>query len=162
MTLLSLVTVPAAGYFVFGSNTEVLNMKFALCAFVLATLSATSSYGQDQFAERCTGTETVQVGHHAPRAVPYTLSFSADLSAGYYCYAACRPEQTYRIKDGISNPIKLADLDTGSQTRDISFDRRTGILTDRQVLKVLNPIRRDAKAICRPAVFRKPTPLPGD
>jgi hypothetical protein len=80
-------------------------MKYALCAFALATMGSTSAYGQDQIAESCSGTETIQVGENATRVVPYTLTFSADLAAGYYCYADCRPQQTYRIDDRTSNQI---------------------------------------------------------
>lgn len=137
-------------------------MKHALCAFVLATMGSTSAYGQDHIAERCSGTETIQVGAEAPRTAPYTLTFSADLAAGYYCYAECKPEQTYRIKDRASDPIKLADTSSGLQIRQITFDRKTAVLTDRQVLTVLGTVKRDAKAACRPAFFRKPTPLPND
>lgn len=137
-------------------------MKYALCAFALATMGSTSAYGQDQIAENCSGTETIQVGENPARVVPYTLTFSADLAAGYYCYADCRPQQTYRIADRTSNPIKLANLNAGSQIRRILYYRNTSILTDYQVSTVLATIRRDAKAICRPAIFHKPTPLPGD
>lgn len=137
-------------------------MKHALCAFVLATMGSTSAYGEHQIAESCSGTETIQVGDEAPTTAPYTLTFSADLAAGYYCFAECKPEQTYRIKHRASNPIKLTDMISGLQRRQITFDRKTAVLTDRQVLTVLGTVKRDAKAACRPAIFHKPTPLPGE
>ena len=85
-------------------------MRYAVCAFALATLGSTSAYGQDQFGERCSGTETIQVGAGAPKVVPYSITFSADLATVYYCYAQCKPEHVYAITDRASNPIKLADV----------------------------------------------------
>lgn len=76
-------------------NVEAMYMRYAICAFAFATLGSTSAYGQDQIGERCSGTETIQVGAGAPKVVPYALTFSADLAAGYYCFAQCKPEQTY-------------------------------------------------------------------
>ena len=142
-------------------NFEAMYMRYAICAFALATLGSTSAYGQDQFGERCSGTETIQVGAGAPKIVPYALKFSADLAAGYYCYAQCKSDQTYAISDRASNPIKLADV-RGSQSRLMTFDRRTAILTDHQNIRLLKNTKRSAKATCRAAAFHKPTPLPGD
>lgn len=137
-------------------------MKYALCAIAVATITSTPAFAQDQLAESCDGTERIQFGANTQKNAPYTLSFSVDLATGYYCYSECKPEQTYRIKDRASNPIKLADLNAGSQIRQITFDRKTAVLTDHQVFTVFATIRRDAKATCRPAIFHKPIPLPGD
>lgn len=145
----------------FDHSVETIDMRYALFAFALAALGATAASGPDQFGESCSGTETVQVGANAPKVVPYALKFSADLAAGYYCYAQCKPQQTYAIKDHTSDPIKLADL-RGNQDRLLTFDRRTAVLTDHQVIRLLGVTTRNAKAICRPAAFHKPTPLPGE
>lgn len=137
-------------------------MRYALCAFALVTLGATTASGQDQFGESCNGTETIQVGTNAPQVVPYAITFSADLAAGYYCYAACTPQQTYAIKDPMSDPIKLADVREGNQDRRLTFDRRNAVLTDHQTIRLLGITTRSAKAICRPTAFHKPTPMPGE
>jgi hypothetical protein len=136
-------------------------MRYALYAFALVVLGPTSAYGQDQFGESCSGTETVQAGTSAPQVVPYAITFSADLAAGYYCYAACTPQQTYAIKDPVSDPIKLADVSGGNQDRLLTFDRRNAVLTDHQTIRLLGTTTRNAKAICRPAAFHKPMPMPG-
>jgi hypothetical protein len=133
-------------------------MRYAICALSLAVLGSTSAYGQDQFGERCSGTETIQVGAGVPKVVPYALTFSADLATGYYCYAECKPEQTYAIRDRASDPIKLADV-RGNQSRLMTFDRKTSILTDHQNIRLLGFTERRANATCRPAAFHKPTPL---
>lgn len=133
-------------------------MRYEVWAFALAMLGSHPAYGQDEIGETCTGTETVQIGANAPKVVPYTLTFSADLAAGYYCYAECRPGQTDAITDSHSDPIKLADLNAGSQIRLITFDRKTSVLTDYQVFTVLATVRRNARAACQPAPFHKPTP----
>lgn len=136
-------------------------MRYAICAFALAILGSTSAYGQDRFGERCRGTETIRVGTGMPKVVPYALTFSVDLASGYYCYAQCKPEQTYAIGDRVSDPIKLADF-RGSQSRLMTFDRKTAILTDHQNIRILGNMERSAKATCRPAAFHSPTPPPGD
>jgi hypothetical protein len=137
-------------------------MKYAFGAFAIVIIGSTSAYGQDHIGESCSGKATIQVGTNAQRVVPYTLRFSADLASGYYCYAECKPEQTYPIKDRTSDPIKLADLNAGSQIRKMTFYLKTGVLTDYQIYTVLATIKRNARATCRPAVFHQPTPLPGD
>lgn len=131
-------------------------MRYAVCAFALAALGSTSASAQDQFAESCTGTETVQFDTNAPMVVPYTITFSADLAAGYYCYAECSPQQTYPIKDRASYPIKLADTQTPEQDRLITFDRKTATLTDYQIIRVVGTTIRNAKATCLTAAFHKP------
>lgn len=136
-------------------------MRHAICAFSIAILGSTSAYGQDQFGERCNGTETIQVGAGVSEVIPYALTFSADLATGYYCYAECKPEQTYAIRDSISDPIKLVEV-RGSQSRLMAFDRKTAILTDHQTIGLLGNVERNAKATCRAAAFHKPTPLPRD
>jgi hypothetical protein len=137
-------------------------MRYTFCALALLTLGSTSASGQDQFGESCSGTETIQVGANAPQVVPYALIFSADLAAGYYCYAECKPQQTYAIKDRMSDPIKLADMRGNYQDRLLTFDRRTAVLTDHQTIRLLGITTRDAKANCRSTAFHKPTPLPGE
>ena len=133
-------------------------MRYEVWAIALAMLGSQPAYGQDEVGETCSGTETVQLGVDAPKVVPYTLTFSADLASGYYCYAECRPDQTYAIKDSKSDPIKFADLNAGSQTRLITFDRKISVLKDYQVFTVIYTVRRNARATCRPAPFHKPTP----
>ena len=145
-----------------GDMVELIGMRHAIYAVALAILGSTSAYGQDHIGESCSGTETIQVDANEPKIVPYTLTFSADLATGYYCYAECKPEQTFAIKDATSDPIKLADLHVSSQTRSITFDRRTAILTDHQIIRLLGTTTRNAKATCRAGPFHKPTPLPGD
>ena len=137
-------------------------MTRAAAALALATLVSTSAWGQDRIGESCSGTETVEVGASAPKVVPYFLAFSANLLTGYYCYAQCRPEQTYAINDRLSDPIKLADVHRGNQTRLITFSRKAGTLTDDQVLQLFGTVRRSARATCRAAAFHEPTPLRDD
>ncbi|MES3154855.1 hypothetical protein [Sphingomonas faeni] len=136
-------------------------MRHAVCAFALAILGSTSAQGQARIGERCSGTETIRVGDAAPQIVPYALTFSADLATGYYCYAACRAEQTYAISDRASDPIRLADIHGGNQTRLMTFDRRTATLVDHQVIRLLGSTTRSATATCRAAPFHAPVPLPG-
>lgn len=145
-----------------GHSVEAVDMRYAFCALALLALGSTSAAGQDQFGESCSGTETIQVGANAPKVVPYALKFSADLAAGYYCYAECKPQQTYAIKDQMSDPIRLADVRGGNQSRLLTFDRRTAALTDHQTIRLLGITTRDARATCRSAAFRKPAPLPGE
>lgn len=133
-------------------------MRHAIGAVALAMLGTTAAFGQAQIGERCSGVETIQVGGTAPRVVRYTLTFSADLAAGYYCYAVCRPEQTYAISDRASDPIKLTDVRNGNQTRLMTFDRRTAILVDHQVIRLLGTTTRNATATCRAAPFHAPVP----
>ena len=139
--------------------TESSNMRLAIFALVLAIFGSTSTNAQDRIGESCIGTETIQVGANVPKVVPYALKFSADLAAGYYCYAKCRPEQTYAITDPKSDPIKLADVHGGNQTRLITFDRITAIFTDYQVVRLLGSTTRTAKATCRATAFHQPAPL---
>ncbi|MEG8057459.1 MULTISPECIES: hypothetical protein [Sphingomonas] len=133
-------------------------MRHAIGAITLAILGSTAAFGQARIGERCNGTETIRAGGNAPRVVPYTLTFSADLAAGYYCYAACGPEQTYAISDRASDPIKLADVRESSQTRLMTFDRRTAMLVDHQVIRLLGSVTRSATARCRAAPFHAPVP----
>lgn len=133
-------------------------MRYMLGAAALVGL-ASPIVAQDRFAERCTGTETVEIGAGAPRHVRYALTFSADLSSGYYCYAQCLPEQTYPIADRAGDPIRLADVRSGSQVRLMTFDRKTSVLTDHQVFTMLGTVRRDTRATCRSAIFHAPVPL---
>lgn len=162
MTRLSLADAMAVGLDSKLTKRRGINMKYAVVAFAIVIIGSTSAYGQDHIGEICSGKETIQVGTNAQRILPYTLSFSADLGSGYYCYAECKPEQTYPIKDRTSDPIKLADLNAGSQIRRTTFDLKTGVLIDYQIYTVLDTIKRNSRATCRPAAFHQPTPLPGD
>lgn len=128
---------------------------------VLMLIGSTSAYGADKIGESCSGTEAVQIGAQAPKIVPYSLVFSADLTAGSYCYDKCGPDQTYAISSSTADSIKLADMDGGGQKRLIVFDRRSAELTDYQVINVLERVVRNAKATCVAAAFREPAPLAG-
>jgi hypothetical protein len=132
-------------------------MKLIALALVLVSIESTSAFAADEIGERCTGTETVQVGTQPPRTLAYSLNFSADLVRKSYCYDKCRREQTYAISDATSNPMKLADLDRGGQTRRLTFDRDTSVLTDYQVIAA-GPVKvvRNASAKCRAAKFHQP------
>lgn len=132
-------------------------MKLIALVLVLVSIESTSAFAADQIGERCTGTETVQVGTQPPRTLAYSLNFSADLVSKSYCYDKCRREQTYAISDATSNPLKLADLDRGGQTRRLTFDRDTSVLTDYQVVAA-GPVKvvRNALAKCRAAKFHQP------
>lgn len=132
-------------------------MKLAILVSALALAGPTTSLAADRIGEACSGTETVQVGTQAPTTVPYALTFSADLSAKSYCYDKCGPDQSYAIGDSGSDPVKLADMDHGGQTRLITFDRRTGVLSDYQSFDAgLGRIVRKASARCRSATFHEP------
>ena len=137
-------------------------MRCAVGILALAAFGSSTAYAQDRIGEICSGKETIQIGASPPKVAPYSLTFSADLVTGYYCYAECKPTQTYRIKDRTSDPIKLADLHDKGQTRVITFDRRQETLTDYQNMQVFGAFIRNAKATCRAATFREPTSLQGD
>lgn len=132
-------------------------MKLTAMALALVSIGPTSVFAADRVAERCSGTETVQVGTQPPQTLAYSLNFSADLVRKSYCYDKCRREQTYAISDATSNPMKLADLDRGGQTRRLTFDRDASVLTDYQVIAA-GPVKvvRNASAKCRAAKFHQP------
>ncbi|MEN3749636.1 hypothetical protein TPR58_20855 [Sphingomonas sp. HF-S3] len=132
-------------------------MKPALVVAALALAGSTPALAADRIGERCTGTETLQVGAKPPTHVPYTLSFSADLAAGTYCYDRCGADQSYRISEARSNPVKLANLHRGGQERLLTFDRRTAALSDDQRFESgLGRVVRKAQATCVPAAFHQP------
>lgn len=136
-------------------------MKLAIFASTLALIGSTSAYRIDKIGESCSGTETLQIGTQAPLTVPFALTFSADLSAKSYCYDRCGPDQTFAISDNTSDPIKLADLDHAGQTRAMTFDRRSGMLTDYENFDGgLGRVVRKALARCRAVAFRQPAALP--
>ena len=132
-------------------------MKLIVLAFTLVSIGSTPAFASDKVSESCTGSETVQVGGQAPKTLPYSITFSADLSTKSYCYDKCGPGQTYPISDVTSEPIKLADLDAGGQTRRLIYDRNRSVLTDYQII-ALGPIRvvRNASARCKAAKFQQP------
>ena len=162
MTRLSLADAMAGGLDSKLTKRRGINMRYAVVAFAIAIVGSTSAYAQHHIGEICSGKETIQVGTNAKRIFTYKLNFSADLASGYYCYADCKPEQTFPIKDRTSDPIKLTDLSAGTQTRKMTFNQKTGILTDYQTYTVLATTKRSVRAACRPAAFHQPTPLPGD
>ncbi|MET0246013.1 MAG: hypothetical protein ABW182_04620 [Sphingomonas sp.] len=132
-------------------------MKPALVVAALALAGSTPAIAADRIGERCTGTETLQVGAKPPTRVPYTFSFSADLTAGTYCYDRCGADQSYRISDARSNPVKLSSVHRGGQERLLTFDRRTATLSDDQRFESgLGRIVRMARATCVPAAFHEP------
>jgi len=132
-------------------------MKLVAFAVALVSIGSTSAFAADEIGERCAGTEAVQVGTRLPQTRPYSLDFSADLANKSYCYDKCLREQTYAISDAASNPIKLADLDQGGQTRRLTFDRNRSVLTDYQVITArLIKVVRNASATCQAAKFHQP------
>jgi hypothetical protein len=132
-------------------------VKLIVLALTLVSIGSTSAFAPDKVSESCTGTETVQIGAQLPKTLPYSLDFSADLSSKSYCYDKCDRAETYAISDATSNPIQLADLDGGGQTRRLIYDRNKSVLTDYQIIAA-GPIRvvRNASATCKPAKFREP------
>jgi hypothetical protein len=91
--------------------------------------------------------------------VPYKVRLSIDLMHGTYCYDRCQPRQSYGISDTKTHPIKLADIDHGGQVRRLSFDRRSGLLSDYQRFDAgLGMTEWRTSAHCSPAPFRKPQP----
>lgn len=136
-------------------------MKPALAFAALALAGSTPALAADRIGERCTGTEMLQVGTRPATRVPYTFSFSADLAAGTYCYDRCGADQSYRISDARSNPVKLSSVHRGDQERLLSFDRRTATLSDDQRFESgLGRIVRRARATCVPAAYRQPVMKP--
>ncbi len=133
-------------------------MRAFLCAVGFLAM-ALPAHAQQQFGETCEGTETIKVGDAVPLARHYSLNLSIDLLSGYYCYAECLSEQTYRISNGVSEPIMLANLG-GEQPRRLTFDRKTAVLKDHQIIQVLGKVERSAWADCKAAPFRKPVPTP--
>ncbi|KQM22162.1 hypothetical protein [Novosphingobium sp. Leaf2] len=139
-------------------------MKRAAIACALFALIPGAAQAADTFGEVCTGTETLKVGDQPGRTLPYTLTFSADLITGYYCYGPCGPAQTFAISDARSDPLILANLNRAGQVRRITFDAHKMLLTDHQVYRVgmIGPIVRNASASCRPVPFHQPPTLPLD
>jgi hypothetical protein len=136
-------------------------MKPALAFPALVLAGSTPALAADRIAERCTGTELLQVGTKPPTRVPYTLSFSADLAAGTYCYDRCGADQRYRISDARSNPVKLSSIHRDGQDRLLTFDRRTAMLSDDQRFESgLGRIVRKARATCVPAAYHQPALRP--
>ncbi len=136
-------------------------MKPALAFAALVLAGSTPALAADRIADRCTGTEILQVGAKPLSRVPYTLSFSADLAAGTYCYDRCGADQSYRISDARSNPVKLSNVHRGGQERLLTFDRRTAMLSDDQRFESgLGRIVRKARATCVPAAYHQPALRP--
>lgn len=132
-------------------------MRAHFCAVgCLAIMSP--AHAPQQFGEFCEGTETIKIGDAAPIVAPYSLNVSIDLLIGYYCYAQCLPEQTYRISNGVSKPIILTNLG-GEQPRQLSFNRETAVLLDHQIIGVFRKVERTAQASCKAAPFYKPVPM---
>jgi hypothetical protein len=130
-------------------------MKLAFLAIALASVG--SAGAPDRLGEKCTGTETVQIGSQPPKTLAYSLNFSADLKSNLYCYDKFGRDQTYAIADADSNTIKLADLDHGGQIRYLTFDRSSSMLTDYQVFDAgLAMVMRSASAMCRATTFHEP------
>jgi hypothetical protein len=120
-------------------------------------VSAAQAQAPDRIAETCHGSEIITTVGKGPTRAPFAVDFSADLKSGYVCYGDCKPAKTFAIKTGqISNPIVLAAVNGPSQSRSITFDRRTSTLVDRQVIKLLGSIKREAVASCRPMAYRQP------
>jgi len=138
-------------------------MKVLVCCALAALIPVTAQSAQaaDRFGETCTGSEVVKVGPGRARTMPYELTLSVDLKAGRYCYGACGPDQTFAIADTTSDPIRLADLETGGQKRLILFAPDSGKLTDRQSYSIgpLGAVERTATAECRAATYRAVPPL---
>ncbi|EIZ78873.1 hypothetical protein WSK_2416 [Novosphingobium sp. Rr 2-17] len=137
-------------------------MRLAILPCAIALLASTVAYADDDIGETCDGPGTLQVGNQAPRDLPYTLTFSADLTTGSYCYDKCGPDQTHAIADSTSPLIKLADFHSAKIVRLTTFDRRTSVLTDYYTLdlgRIGKTVRR-ASVTCRPAPFQAPAPLP--
>lgn len=131
-------------------------MKIALSPLAFLLLAAAPP-PSDRFGETCSGTETVTIGSQPPRTLPYTLAFSADLGVRRYCYDACGAGQSFAIADATTTPIRLADLDRGSQSRHLFFDRAAQTLTDDQSFDAgLGLVTRHAKASCHEAPFTAP------
>ncbi|HKR92417.1 hypothetical protein [Novosphingobium sp.] len=121
--------------------------QVALVILAAALIAAAPS--PNRFGESCRGFEAIRIGNGQPRTLPYRLDFSVDLTLKSYCYAYCRPDQTYPVADPVSSPLKLADLDQGGEVRRIAFDRKTARLVDYQVFETpIGKIERRANADC--------------
>lgn len=133
-------------------------MTASISLALIALLAiANAPVPSERIAEACAGTETVQIGAQPAKTLPYTLTFSADLKRGSYCYDACGKDQTYPIADAKAQPIKLADLDRGGQVRHLTFDPATATLNDFQTFDVgLGKVTRQALGVCKPATFHAP------
>jgi hypothetical protein len=133
-------------------------MTATISVALIAALAITeASVPSGTIAEACSGTETVQIGAQPAKTVPYSLTFSADLKGGSYCYDACGKDQTYPIADPGARPIKLADLDRAGQVRHLTFDPATSTLMDYQVFDAgLGKVTRQALGSCKPAAFHAP------
>lgn len=126
---------------------------------LISVLGVTSAQAQtaDRIAETCHGSEIITTVGKGPTCKPFAVDFSADLKGGYVCYGDCKPAQTFSIKTGqTNNPIVLSDVNSPSQSRSITFDRRTSTLVDHQVINLLVNIKREAVASCRPMAYRQP------
>lgn len=134
-----------------------------LIAGMLMSLSMTAATASPierpaRFAIACTGAETVTAGRQMPKQLAYDITLSFDLPDKLYCYGACGKEQTYPIADPSSSPIRLANLETSSQMRRMTFDRGTMRLIDDQriAMEPVTTLVRHATAVCKPALFQQP------
>jgi hypothetical protein len=130
----------------------------AIGGLAILFLLGAATRGPDRFGESCTGSESVRVGSQAERHLPFHIELSIDLTKNAYCYAQCGRQQSFRIADASSVPIKLADSGAPGQARRLIFDRATRQLTDDQSFEfgAMGPIVRHASATCRTAPFRTP------
>lgn len=127
-----------------------------LIVALTAVLAAAPASAQRRFAETCQGSEVITATSVPPTRKPFALTFSADLDTGYVCYGACTPAETFAIRTSQTNPITLADVHSQPQDRLVTFDRTTSTLVDRQTIRLLGVVKRDARATCRPSAFHEP------
>ncbi|MBN8849312.1 MULTISPECIES: hypothetical protein [unclassified Sphingomonas] len=131
-------------------------MKAAFVALALMWPASAYASSPDKFGEICVGTETISSEKQPEKMVPYSMTFSIDLASGHYCYAECKAWQTHKISDATSNPIKLADVRGAPTERLLTFDRRTGKLTDHQVVTLFGKVEGFTTATCQAAPFHAP------
>jgi hypothetical protein len=125
--------------------------------FAAIAVTATPAAAATAWGVTCTGTETVQVGPQQPRTLPYEITISIDLDRNVYCYGACGKAETYDIADASSNPIKLANANTGAGVRQVLFNTGTLEITDYQTMMLgLGTVTRKAFGSCKPAPFHQP------
>jgi len=122
-----------------------------LAAFSSVAASPATMPVPDRFGLRCSGMETVVVGHDPARHLAYHLSITVDLPHRNYCDGLCRPAETYILRRAASGVLMLSDVDLPQQSRHMLFDPRTMHLSDDQRIRMggLPALHRRAQAQCQ-------------
>ncbi len=133
-------------------------MKLTLLPLLCLLLTAAAPAPETHIGLTCSGPETLRSGQAAPTQARYELTLSIDLDRKLYCYGPCGHAQSFAIADAASTPLKLADVDTPTQSRHLLLDRASMTLSDDQRISLgaLPAVERHAHIPCQPAPFHAP------